>query len=162
MNTPIISAIVALGKETRAIGKNNELIWRIPSDLKRFKELTMGHPIIMGRKTFESIGKALPGRTSIVITRNANFAHEQVMVARTPEEALTLACTLDSDEVFIIGGAQIYTELLPHTQRLYLTLIESNENGDAHFPPYTNFKRIITEEKHTEHTPTFSWVTLER
>ncbi|MEX0931697.1 MAG: dihydrofolate reductase [Candidatus Paceibacterota bacterium] len=162
MNIPIVSMIVALGKETRVIGKGNELIWRIGSDLKRFKQLTMNHPIIMGRKTYESIGRPLPGRTSIVISRNANFAPAGVVVVPSPEDALAYARTIESQEIFIIGGGEIYKQLLPATSRLYLTLIESDEQGDTYFPPYDNFTKKISEEHHTEHTPPFKWLTLER
>jgi len=116
----------------RVIGKGGALPWRLPADLKRFRSLTMGHPIIMGRKTYDSIGRALPGRRNIVISRNARLAIDGV------ETATSLQAALDSvagaEQVFVIGGQQIYQAALPAADRIELTLIDQDFDGDALFP----------------------------
>lgn len=126
-----LSLIVAMAKN-RTIGINNTLPWRCPEDLKHFKALTMGHHLIMGRKTFDSIGKPLPGRTTVVVTRNASLQIEGCVMARSLEEAIA-ACAGDS-EVFIVGGADIYSQSLDLADTLYITEIQQNVEGDAHFP----------------------------
>ncbi|CAG5003668.1 Dihydrofolate reductase type 3 [Dyadobacter sp. CECT 9275] len=128
----LISIIVAVS-ENGVIGKDNQLIWRLPEDLKRFKNLTMGHPMIMGRKTFESIGKALPGRTSIVITRQKDFQPDGVIVVHSLHEAITEAKKLNTDEAFIIGGGEIYQQALAVTDHIYLTQVDVVIEGDTHF-----------------------------
>lgn len=127
----LIAAVAANG----VIGADNALPWRLPEDLKRFKALTLGHPVIMGRKTFESIGRPLPGRRNIVVSRNREYAAAGCEVAASLEAALK-SCRNGSDEVFVIGGAQIYAEALPLAQRLYLTEIRAEFAGDARFPEY--------------------------
>lgn len=128
----IVSIIVAVARNG-VIGHNGQLPWRLSADLQRFKALTMGHHLIMGRKTFESLGKVLPGRTSIVLTRQADFAPPAgVLVAHTWSEALALAA--GDDEVFVIGGAEIYHLAWPHCQRLYLTRVSADIEGDTYFP----------------------------
>ncbi len=120
------------------IGADGGLAWKISDDLKWFKSVTIGKPIIMGRKTFDSIGKALPDRDNIVLTRSNDFAAEGVFIARTPDGAVTLARTLaedrGGDEVCIIGGAEIYAQLLARTGRVYLTRVDAEVDGDASFP----------------------------
>jgi len=161
MENPRISIIAALGKN-RELGKQNELLWRISPDLKRVKELTTGHPIIMGRKTYESIGRPLPNRTNIVVSQTQNTI-EGCVVSTSLEDALEAAKETLTDEIFIFGGARIYHEALPFTDRLYLTVIDATDSGaDVFFPPYPAFTKIIAEEKFLDHTPPFSWVTLER
>ena len=128
-----ISLIVAMA-QNRTIGVNNTLPWRCPEDLKHFKALTMGHHMIMGRKTFDSIGKPLPGRTTVVVTRNATLQIEGCVMARSLEEAIA-ACAGDS-EVFIVGGAEIYAQALPQADTLYITEIQQDVEGDAHFPEF--------------------------
>lgn len=158
-----ISLIAALGTHTRAIGRNNALLWHIPEDLARFKRLTMGHPIIMGRKTFDSIGRPLRGRTNIVITRNQSWTHEGVLVMHTLQDAINHAHTIDTKEVFVIGGSDIYTQALPHADRLYLTLVQDDTPGDVYFPPYTHLPFVGTEEEaHPTSSPPFTFITLER
>ncbi|MDO8576065.1 MAG: dihydrofolate reductase, partial [bacterium] len=130
MKRSIVAAVVAIGKN-RELGKEGKLLWHIPDDLKRFKELTLGHPIIMGRKTFESIlgytqGKPLPGRTNIVVTHDPNWKYEGVIVSPSLEEAIAKAKELDTEEIHIGGGAQIYEQALPYIDKLYLTLIDSD------------------------------------
>ncbi|KZY96884.1 MULTISPECIES: dihydrofolate reductase [unclassified Thalassolituus] len=131
--------IVAVA-ENGVIGRNNALPWYLPNDLKYFKQTTMGKPVIMGRKTYESIGKPLPGRTNIVITRQADYQPEGVKVVNSVEAARELAesvCLIDGqEEAMIMGGAEIYTLALPHTDRLYLTEVHADVEGDAFFPEY--------------------------
>jgi len=123
----------------RTIGRNNALPWHLPEDLKYFKRVTLGKPIIMGRKTCDSIGRPLPGRTNIVITRDAGFQAEGARVVLSLEQALALAekiCLIDgAEEAVVIGGAQIYALALPLADRLYLTQVHADVEGDAHFPP---------------------------
>ncbi len=138
MTTPArISIIVAMAKN-RTIGINNTLPWRCPEDLKHFKSLTMGHHMIMGRKTFDSIGKPLPGRTTVVVTRNRELKIEGCSMANSLQQALD-ACAGDS-EIFVVGGAELYTQALPLADTLYLTEIQQEVNGDAHFPEFNNME----------------------
>jgi len=142
-------------------------MWPIPEDLKRFKRLTMGHPVIMGRKTFESIltalGKPLPGRTNVVITRDTNYAPAGAVVAHSLDEAIQKASEIDSEEIFIGGGAQIYEQALPATDRLYLTLIDDEKPGDAYFPQYEHlFTKKLAEESGEHDGLKYKWVDLER
>jgi len=126
-----ISIIVAMAKN-RTIGVDNTLPWRCPEDLKHFKALTMGHHMIMGRKTFDSIGKPLPGRTTVVITRNTDLKIEDCVMANSLEGAIA-ACGHD-DKIFIVGGAEIYAQALPLVDSLYITEIQREVEGDAYFP----------------------------
>lgn len=126
--------------ENRVIGRNNNLPWHLSEDLKYFKRITMGKPIIMGRKTFDSIGKALPGRTNIVVTRNTDFRAENIRVVSSLDEARDLCESIAAidvcDEAMVIGGAQIYTLALPMADRLYLTEVHAEVEGDAFFPAF--------------------------
>lgn len=135
MKTNEICAIVAMG-DNFEIGYNGDLIWRIKEDLKRFKQLTTGHPIIMGRKTRDSLPKALPGRTNIVITRNPGYSAADTLVAHSLEEALDMARRADgSDKIFIIGGGQIYEEAFPLLDSIEVTHIyDIRKNADTFFP----------------------------
>jgi dihydrofolate reductase len=128
----IISIIVAMDEE-RGIGKQNRLPWRLSSDLKRFRQLTSGHHIIMGRKTFESVGK-LPARETIIITRNRNYRAEGCLIAHSLEDAIRLASERGESEVFICGGAQIYAQALPLADRLYMTIVHAQVDADTFFP----------------------------
>ena len=130
---PRMSLIVAMARN-RVIGRNNTLPWHLPADLKHFKALTMGHHIVMGRKTYESIGKPLPGRTTVVVTRNAELKIEGCAIANSLEQAIA-ACAGD-DEIFIIGGAELYAQALPLVDTLYVTEIQRDVEGDAHFPEF--------------------------
>ncbi len=166
MQKPRISAIVSIGKNM-VIGRSDKLMWPIPEDLKRFRQLTMGHPVIMGRKTFESIlsslGKPLPGRTNIVITRDETYAPQGALVTHSLEEALEKAKEIDKEEIFIGGGAQIYEQSLPHLDRLYLTLIDDEKEGDAYFPPYEHlFTKVLYDEAHEHNGLKYRWIDLER
>jgi len=132
----LISLIAAVAKNG-LIGKDNKLPWHLPADLRFFKKTTLGHPIIMGRKSFESIGKALPGRTNIVLTRNANFAAaENLKIAHSLEEAFEIARETGADECFVIGGAEIYKEALPLCQKLYITRVHGIFDGNTFMPEF--------------------------
>ncbi|KAA9332644.1 dihydrofolate reductase [Adhaeribacter soli] len=128
----MIALIVAMA-ENNVIGKNNQLIWHLPADLKHFKNLTTSHPIIMGRKTYESIGKPLPNRTNIIVTRQQDFKAEGCLVAHSFSDALMLAQQLDSD-IFVIGGAEIYKQALFLADTIYLTEVHHEFEGDTIFP----------------------------
>ena len=128
-----LSLLVA-ADENNVIGKDNQLPWHLPNDLKYFKNQTWGLPILMGRKTFESIGKPLPGRKSIVITRNADWKHEGVTVVHSIEEAIAKAAEFGVKEIFVIGGAEIFNTSFKTANRIYLTRIHHEFEGDAHFP----------------------------
>ena len=138
-----ISIIVAIAGEKRVIGRKGGLPWHLPEELKWFKTITMGHPIIMGRKTYESIGRILPGRTNIIIAHDPNYSVEGGLVVDSLEEALRYAQgKLDGDEIFIIGGGQIYEEAINLADKLYLTYIDKEVEGDTFFPDYSEFKKI--------------------
>lgn len=154
-----ISLIAALGKNN-VIGNKNRLIWNIPSDMKRFRELTSGKTVVMGRKTFESIGKPLPKRKNIIITRDRNYRVEGCIVVHSLEDALKNA---GDGEVMIMGGAQIYAEFLTHADKLYLTMIEKEFEGDAYFPEYDESEwEEISREEHEENGLKFAFVDLKR
>jgi dihydrofolate reductase len=148
----------------RLIGNRNQLPWHLPADLAHFKRATMGKPVIMGRKTFESIGRPLPGRTNIVLTGSADYRAEGVLVANSPDQALGLAA--GADEVMVIGGSMIYELMLPRADRLYLTHVESDCEGDAWFPDFDPGQwRITASEEHAadEKNPCdYRFVTYER
>lgn len=129
----IISLIVATGIN-RGIGANNRLPWHLPADLRRFRELTMGHHLIVGRKTFESIGKPLSGRQMIIVTRDRDLSVEGCLVAGSIDEALELARIRGESEVFIGGGAEIYRQTIDRADRIYLTLVETESAADTFFP----------------------------
>ncbi len=165
--TAKICIVVAVSKTSRAIGNKGKLLWHIPEDMKRFRRLTMGHPVIMGRKTFESIlaylGTSLPGRTNIVITRTPSYTHEGVLIASSLEEALEKARALDTEEIHIGGGADIYAQALPFVDRLYLTVIDSEpEEADTFFPDYSEFTKVIEQETRDHNGLSYTWLTLER
>ncbi|WP_438989564.1 dihydrofolate reductase [Polaribacter sp.] len=129
----MITVIAAIAKNN-ALGKNNDLIWHLPADLKRFKKVTSGHYILMGRNTFESIGKPLPNRTTIIITRNKNYFKEGCLIASSLEKAIELA--KDEEQIFIIGGAQIYKETIAKdlADQLDITLVHKEFDADVYFP----------------------------
>ncbi|OFZ18063.1 MAG: hypothetical protein A2X94_02505 [Bdellovibrionales bacterium GWB1_55_8] len=140
----MISLIAALSKN-RAIGKGNQLPWHLPEDLKYFRATTSGHPVIMGRKTFQSIGRPLPKRFNVVVSRDARLEIPGVAIASSLAQAIALCeGQPGAEEIFIIGGAEIYREALPHADRLYLTEIDLHVDGDAFFPdwPAGAFKEI--------------------
>jgi dihydrofolate reductase len=140
----IVSILVAVAKNG-VIGKDNQLIWRLSEDLKNFKKLTLGHSIIMGRKTFDSIGKPLPGRTSIVISRNKDLVIPGCEVAGSLTKAIETAAENEgSDEVFVIGGGEIFKQAQELADKIYLTIVDAEPEGDAFFDrsPYNNWEEI--------------------
>jgi dihydrofolate reductase len=164
-NKPKICITAAISRKDRALGKNGKLLWHIPEDLKRFKELTLGHPVIMGRKTFDSIvsmiGKPLPNRTNIVVTRQ-NLCIDGALVFNSLEKAIEAAKAIDDEEVHIGGGAEIYAQALPYTDRLYLTLIDAEKEADTFFPDYSDFTKVTDKEKGDHEGLLYEFVTLER
>ena len=192
MNKPRISIVAAVASKNAAIGKGGKLLFRISDDLKRFKALTKGHPVIMGRKTYESIGRPLPERANIVITRNpdalrSNFESGKrfdlgksgLVIVPSLEEAIQRgrevlrsdlksgkrADLKDPDEIFIIGGGEIYRQALPLVDKLYLTLVESDAKGDVFFPDWRKdfTKETFREERCDEKTGLkYTWIDLER
>lgn len=156
---PILSAIAAMGHR-RVIGRNNQLPWHLPADLAHFKAITTGHPILMGRKTHESIGRVLPHRRNIVLTRNPHYQAAGVVVVHSLDEAVS-ACP-EAQEIFIIGGADIYALAMPRLSRLYLTLIHADFTGDTFFPETGDEWVETAREDHAGETFAYSFVTLER
>ena len=161
----MIKILVAFD-ENRVIGKNNELIWHLPADLKRFKALTTGHVIIMGRKTYDSIGKPLPNRTTIVISRQTDLQIEGVILANSVEEAILKAKSITREDIYIVGGAEIYTLSLPLADQILVTQLHDIFEGDAFFPEIspeiwevTEKERGITDEQNTYQ---FSYITYSR
>jgi dihydrofolate reductase len=144
----MIAIVVAIA-ENNVIGKDNQLIWHLPADLKQFKQTTMGHPILMGRKTYESIGKPLPGRTSIIITRQQNYKAEGCIVVNSVEEAIKEAKKLD-EQTHIIGGAEVYRQSMHLTDTIYLTRIHHRFEGDTYFPEIKDEEWETVSEEHHE------------
>ena len=140
--------IIAAISTNNALGKDNDLIWRLPADLKRFKKVTSGHFILMGRNTFDSIGKALPNRTSVIITRNTQYQQEGCLIANSIEEAIRFA--KDEEEVFIIGGAQVYHQAMERNlvDQLDITLVHQEFDADVFFPEIdkTIWKEVARED----------------
>lgn len=157
-------AIIVAMAQNRAIGINNTLPWRCPEDLKHFKALTMGHHLIMGRKTYDSIGKPLPGRMTVVVTRNPILKIDGCAMANSLEAAIT-ACAGD-EQVFIVGGAELYTQALPLVDVLYLTEIHQAVEGDAFFPVIdASIWQEVARESHSQEKPQalrFDFVTYVR
>jgi len=158
---PIISIIAAIGKN-RELGKDNKLLWHIKKDLQHFKKITFGHPVIMGRKTFESIGKPLPDRINIVVTRQnpqgvkaiPPLRWKSVIICPSLNEAINYAKTNNQKEIFIIGGASIYQQAISLADKLYLTLVNNNFDADVFFPDYSMFKQLVSDsgwQKETKH-----------
>lgn len=170
---PRISIVVAIARQFSALnagghamGVKNDLLWRISDDLKRFKKITLGHPIIMGRKTYESIGRPLPGRMNIVITRQSDYAvPEGVRVVSSVDEAIELASLNDPLEIFVIGGGEVFRQVMDRVDRLYLTLVkdpEADSKADVFFPPYPEFTKVLEKENRQSDGFRYEWITLER
>lgn len=166
-------SIVAAMDNKRGIGKNGRIPWHISEDFKHFKQLTLGHPIVMGRKTFESIGKALPGRTNIIVTRDLGFKIDDLAsqgetlrsyVVNSLEEAIEVAKkSPGSEEIFIIGGGQIFKEAIEKdlVDQMHLTVVEGDYSADTFFPDYSEFKIVSKEDKSDENYK-YSFLTLKR
>jgi dihydrofolate reductase len=163
-------AIIVAQSRNSVIGVNNDLPWRLPKDLQYFKRVTLGKPIIMGRKTYESIGKPLPGRTNIVITSNTDYSVEGVQVVHSLEEAVELGIVVAKEqgqcEVMVIGGAQIYQQALEQSSKLYITEVDAHIEGDAHFPEvnYSEYREVERENHASDESNPYdySFVCYER
>jgi len=156
-------SLIAAIDENRGLGKDNKLLFSIPEDLKHFKSLTLHHVVIMGRKTFESIGKSLPNRTNIVVTRDMKYRAPDCLVVHSLNEAITTATkiganSLGAHEIFIIGGGSLYAQAIDRADRLYLTVVKGIYDADTFFPDYSSFSKVLSEEKLT--TPKYSLVFL--
>ncbi len=148
--------------EKRGVGKQNDLLFKIPEDFQRMKALTMGHPIIMGRKTYESIGRPLPKRTNIVVT-SKNQKIEGCIVVHSLEEALEKAKESEgNDEIFIFGGGEIWRQAMPLVDRLYITIVKGDYNADTFFPDYSDFKKEIKSETGESNGYSYTFLDLER
>jgi dihydrofolate reductase len=160
---PLVSFIVA-ASDNDTIGRDNALPWRLPDDLKRFKALTMGKPMLMGRKTFDSIGKPLPGRTSLVLTRSKDWHHDGVITVHSMEEAIARAA--NAPELAVIGGAEIYRLALPYAHRIHLTRVHTISDGDVKFPPINSreWREVERIEHPTDdrHAFAMTFITLDR
>ena len=163
-------AVIVAVADNGVIGRNNSLPWHLPEDLRYFKRVTLGKPVVMGRKTFESIGRPLPGRANIVITRSHGWSVDGVSVVNSLDEALRLAADIaaldGTDELMVIGGAEIYTNAIPLAQRLYLTQVHADVEGDARLPEiYWSRWREVSRERFaaSEDNPyDYSFVVFER
>ena len=174
-----VSIIVAMDKN-RLIGGENKLLWNIPGELKRFKEITTGHPIIMGRKTHQSIGRVLPNRTNIIITRDPDYKVDGAIVVNSLEQAIEKASAViatkkqdvsviaseakqsEPPEIFVIGGGQIYAQALPLADRLYLTIVDGDYKGDTYFPDYSAFDKVVEEKYFNEAGIKYKTLILEK
>jgi len=146
MNKPKISLIAAIDRK-KGLGKNNQLLFNIPQDLQNFKRLTLNHPVIMGRKTYQSIGRPLSNRTNIIITRNKKYDTPGCHIVYSLQEAIKLAQSLDNQEIFIIGGGQIYSQAIDLADKLYLTLVKGFYPADTFFPDYSAFSKVLSKRK---------------
>jgi dihydrofolate reductase len=157
----MISMIAAVGKNN-AIGRNNQLIWNLPNDLKHFREVTSGHTVIMGDRTYESIGRLLPNRKNIIVSLNKDYKVEGAEVRNDLEEVLSEYKSSD-EEVFVIGGGMIYKLSLPFAEKLYITLVDDEpQDADVFFPDYSEFKNIISQEDCEENGIKYSFLELTR
>ncbi len=163
-----VSIIAAIG-HNRELGKNNKLLWHIKEDLQRFKSLTVGHPIIMGRKTWESLPfRPLPNRTNIIVTRNLSLSFARgrlAKLAESLEEAIEIAKKAEGrEEIFVIGGGQIYEQALGKNlvKKLYLTIVDASAEADTFFPDYSEFKKIVFEQKGESGEYKYTFLELEK
>ena len=162
-----ISMIAAMAQQ-RVIGRDQTMPWHLPADLAFFKKTTMGNPILMGRKTYESIGRPLPGRLNLVVTHNPELEIAGCEVVTSLDQALEIANKEPSrsDEIFIIGGGQLYASFLPQADRLYLTLIDAELKGDTYFPDYTQYQwqqvECIDHPANDKNIYPYSFMTLDR
>ena len=164
LNKNMISRIAAIGKN-RELGKDNKLLWHISEDMKRFKNLTTGNVVIMGRKTYDSIPekfRPLPNRVNIVVTRDSNYQQKGAIVCHSIEDSLEKAREFNK-EIFIIGGASIYEQGIKFADKLYLTLVDKEySDADAFFPDYSEFKKVISEENHSSGEFQFKFIEIEK
>ncbi len=155
--------MIVAAAENGVIGVDNRLPWRLPADLARFKQLTMGHHLIMGRKTYESIGRPLPGRITVVLTRSAGIDVPNVLVARSLDEAFAQAAARGDEEPFVCGGADVYAQAIAACDRCYLTVVERQYTGDAIFPGLRPAEwQLVASEAHPDADPPFRFETWDR
>ena len=154
----MISLIVAMGTN-RVIGRDNKMMWHLPLEFKHFKETTLGHCIVLGRKNFESIGRPLPKRTNIIVTRNKDYKADGCVVVNSLEAAIDFAKAQGEDELFITGGGEIYKQALPMADRIYLTEVDYSEEGDVYFPQFReqDFKKSLLKEKPKSEDNALAW-----
>ena len=151
-------SIIAILAANDVIGRDNDLPWHMPADLKRFKTLTMGHHLIMGRKTFDSIRRPLPGRINVVVTRNVDFSPDGVAVARSVDEAISKAEAAGDEEIFIAGGAEIFAQTLHRADRMYLTRLHAEIEGDTYFPEFDDVNEWkLVDAEHFEPDEKNAW-----
>ena len=159
----MINLVVAVS-ENNVIGDKGKLPWHIPEDMRRFKDLTVGNIVVMGRKTYESLPdkyRPLPNRINIVITRNENYSEKNIIIANSLESALEKAKKLNK-EIFIIGGAQIFEQGVKYADKLYLTIVKGNFEGDAFFPDYSEFKKIVAKRESRNEKYEYTFLDLEK
>lgn len=156
-----ISCVAAIGNR-RELGKGNHLLWHIPEDMRRFRLLTQGHVVIMGQKTYESIGRALPNRMNIVMTQDECFQAEGCVVARSVEDVMQVIEKDGHGEVFVIGGGMIYTLFLPFVERLYLTLVDAEFDADVFFPEYEAMFTLVRDEPCSDENFSYRFTEWER
>ncbi len=159
-------ALIAAISQNRVLGKDNELVWHLPKDMRFFKTKTMGYPVVMGRKTFESFGSALPGRTNIIVTRNPGYRAEDAITVTSLEAGLAEAARYHADTIFVAGGAEIYRQALPLADTMYLTHIHAEVEGDAFFPEFSESEwQVVAKESvpaDEKHAYPFDFVTWKR
>ncbi len=155
-------SIIAAIDEKRGIGKDNKLPWHISADLQRFKELTTGHTIIMGRKTFESIGRPLPDRKNIILTHDLSYNSLGCQISTSLKEAIGMAEAAGETEVFIIGGGEVFSQAIIFADQIYLTIVKGDFRADTFFPDYSEFSRKIVDQDLTEGDYKFKFLTLAR
>lgn len=161
MKKPLVSGIVAMSYN-KVIGRDGKLPWDIPEDLQFFRSITNGHVMIMGRKTYESIGRPLPNRISIIITRNKNYKVEGCIVVSSLDEAMAIARAKEQDEIFIIGGGEIFKLAMPIIDKLYLTLVKATIEGDAYFPDYSEFSNEVSRRESSNGSYNYTFLELTR
>jgi len=164
---PLISLIAAISENRILADSTKEHIhvgipWNIPSDERHFQEITRRHPVIMGRKTYTTFNKPIPNCTNIIVTRDPNFQAFGCLVFHSLQEAVEWAKMSETEEIFIAGGREIYTQAMAFANKLYLTIVEGNFEGDIYFPEFTNFGKVIKEEKLQENGFDFKFVEIER
>ncbi|GAB4144421.1 MAG: dihydrofolate reductase DfrA [Patescibacteria group bacterium] len=168
MHKPVISMIAAVGEGNRVIGNNkaekarDQIPWRIPKDSRYFASTTKGHAVIMGRTTYESMGKPLPERTNFVVTTNPEFEASGCIICGSIEEAIQKASKIEPEEVFIVGGGHIYSSAIKMADRLYITVVQGNYDGDAFFPDYSEFKKVISSIPDEDNGYKFTFLILEK
>ena len=162
-------SLIAAISENNVIGKDNKLPWHIPEDLQRFHKITTGHPIIMGRKTYDSIGRPLPGRLNIVITRDSSYKNEAIKIVHSLDEAINIATQHESlnqssieKEIFVIGGGQVFRQAIEKADKLYLTIVHITIDGDAQFPDFSQFPKKVFEKDGESNGYTYTFVDLEK